>query len=137
MACAQYLQRLAADLASVSKTILGITTTEIIDASRVAWDDDGSGNYAMNVGTIHEYCIVKIEECYLFGLRWLKYKKRHFLVSFGGDEFFNDGYLCNPWCEVYDQRLTETVQPLVTSRLQILIASWNSKQLRFELVDSD
>ena len=133
MGCTKSLEKLADDIAAVCVVVLDTDAIEVVKVSRTAWDDDGSGQFSMNVGTIHEYGIVRVEERHIFGWRWLKYRKRPWLVLFGGDEFFADGYLRKPWCEVHDPRLADAVGPMVESRMDHFTPGWCRDKLSFKL----
>ncbi len=112
MSVAESLQQLADDIAAACKEKLNAEIA-VTRHNRTAWDDDGSGLYAMDVGVIYQYNISRLEQRYHFGWRWLPYTKWHALVSFGGDEFFRDGEILDLWCHVHDARLAEAVRPFV------------------------
>jgi hypothetical protein len=107
------LKKIADDVARECKEVLFAEVVEVVDRGRAMWDDDGSQTWSMHVGSFREYEIVKVETRCLFGIRWLRYKKKIALVAFGGHEFFDDGRLREAWCFVCDARIEDIARRLI------------------------
>ncbi len=113
MSLQDFLQSKAEEIAAACKEVLGTEAIEVTSHRRLIWNDDGSGTWWMHVGVFHEFRIVQVEERNRFGFRWWRYRHEEWLVRIGGHEFFEDGYLLESWCTVYDERLAEFVKPIV------------------------